>query len=73
MLKLGHYSALRILKKSWTAGFGKDKSKGNYVVGQKELEIEITWQDFMNAQFIPFTNDHGHQGMRVSIKRKEIN
>ena len=67
----GHWSALRIIKKSWTAGFGKDKSKGNYVVGQKELEFEVTWQEFMNARFVPFINDQGHQGMKISIKPKE--
>ena len=40
---MAHHSVLRIKKNSWTAGFGKDKSKGNYHVVQKELELEITW------------------------------
>jgi hypothetical protein len=70
-MKTGHWSALRIIKKSWTAGFGKNKLTGNYTVGQKELTLEVTWQDFMNAQFIPFVNDQGHQGMKISIKPNE--
>jgi hypothetical protein len=65
---MGHRSVLRIIKKSWTAGFGKDKSKGNYVVAQKEMELEITWKDCMKAQFLPFVDDQGHQGMRVVIQ-----
>ena len=65
---MAHHSVLRIKKKSWTAGFGKDKSKGNYHVAQKEMELEITWKDHKEAQFIPFTDDQGHQGMRVVIK-----
>ena len=40
---MAHHSVIRIKKKSWTAGFGKNKDKGNYHVAQKELEVEITW------------------------------
>ena len=65
---MAHHSVLRIKKKSWTAGFGKDKSKGNYVVAQKEMELEITWKDSMKPQFIPFIDEHGHQGMKVLIE-----
>ena len=67
---MAHHSALRIIKKSWTAGFGKDKSKGNYTVAQKEMELEITWKDTMNPQFIPFIDEHGHQGMKVIIEHR---
>ena len=66
----GHHSVLRIKKKSWTAGFGKDKLKGNYVVAQKEMELEITWKDCMKSQIIPFVDEHGHQGFKVLIKHQ---
>jgi hypothetical protein len=31
------------------------------------MELEITWKDSMNPQFIPFIDKHGHQGMKVII------
>ena len=68
---MAHHSVLRIIKKSWTAGFGKDKSKGNYVVAQKEMELEITWKDSMKPQFVPFIDKQGHQGMRVIIEHQK--
>ena len=67
---MAHKSVLRIKNKSWTAGFGKDKSKGNYHVGQKELEFEITWRPEMKPEFIPFVDSKGHQGMRVKISNQ---
>ena len=69
---MAHHSVLRIKKKSWTAGFGKDKSKGNYHVGQKEMELEITWKPEMKPEFVPFVDDQGHQGMRVKITHQKI-
>ena len=64
---MSHHSVLRIKNKSWTAGFGKDKSKGNYHVGQKELEFEVTWKPQMRPEFVPFVDDQGHQGMKVKL------
>ncbi len=64
----GHYSVLRIKNHSWKAGFGKDKTKGNYIVGQKSLSFEVTWQDHKKAKFEPFVNEHGHQGIRVLVE-----
>lgn len=69
-MALGHHSVLRIKQKSWTAGFGKDKSKGNYVVAQKTMELELTWKDCMSSQFIPFVDQQGHQGMRILINHQ---
>tara|TARA_Y100001973_G_scaffold78770_1_gene115667 strand:- start:3004 stop:3207 length:204 start_codon:yes stop_codon:yes gene_type:complete len=66
---MAHNSVLRIKKKSWTAGL-KDKSKGNYTVGMKDLEFDITWKPEMRPEFIPIVDEHGHQGMRVKITRK---
>ena len=67
---MAHLSVLRIKNKSWTAGFGGDKSKGNYHVGMKELEFEVTWKSEMKPEFLPFIDDQGHQGMRVKITRQ---
>ena len=64
---MSHHSVLRIKNKSWTAGFGKDKSKGNYHVGQKELEFEVTWKPQMRPEFVPFVDDQGHQGRKVKL------
>ncbi len=64
----GHYSVLRIKNHSFKAGFGKDKTKGNYIVGQKTLEFEVTWQDNKKAKLEPFVNDQGFQGIRVVVE-----
>ena len=69
---MAHHSVVRILEKSWTAGHGKDKSKGNYHVGQKELKLEITWIPEMQPELIPFVDKHGHQGWRVRITHQKI-
>ena len=50
----GYHSVLRIKEKSFSCGFGKDKSRGNTVVAQKKMELHITWQDSMKPQFIPY-------------------
>ena len=62
---MAHHSVIRIKKKSWTAGFGKNKDKGNYHVAQKELEVEITWIPEMKTELVPFVNEYGHQGIRI--------
>ena len=69
---MAHHSVIRIKKKSWTAGFGKNKDKGNYHVGQKELEVEITWIPEMKTELIPFVNEHGHQGIRIRSTHQKI-
>jgi len=66
---MAYNSVIKIKNKSWTAGFGKDKSKGNYHVGQKELEFEVTWKSGMRPEFYPFVDAQGHQGMRVKITK----
>ena len=68
---MAHNSVLRILKKAWTAGHGKDKSKGNYHVGMDELELVISWQDYMEPQFTRFTDDRGYQSMKVKIVKNK--
>ena len=68
---MAHHSVLRILNKSWTAGFGKNKSKGNYVVAQKKMELEVTWKDYMKPQFVPFVDDQGDQGMKIIIEHQK--
>jgi|TARA_Y100000996_G_scaffold399685_1_gene368961 hypothetical protein len=70
---MSHNSVCRINKKSWTAGFPKQNHRANYHVGQKELELEITWKNFMNPQFIPFIDEQGHQGMRIIIEHQNCN
>ena len=69
---MAHHSVVRINKKSWTAGFGKNKDKGNYHVGQKELEVEITWIPEMKTELIPFVNEHGHQGIKIRSTHQKI-
>jgi len=69
---MAHHSVIRIKKKSWTAGFGKNKDKGNYHVGQKELEVEITWIPEMKTELIPFVNEHGHQGIKIRSTHQKI-
>ena len=69
---MAHHSVIRIKKKSWTAGFGKDKGKGNYHVAQKELEVEITWIPEMKTELIPFVNEHGHQGIKIRSTHQKI-
>jgi len=64
---MSHHSVLKILKKSWTAGFPKENHRANYHVGQKELEFEITWKPQMKPEFLPFIDDQGHQGMKVKL------
>ena len=69
---MAHHSVIRIKKKSWTAGFGKNKDKGNYHVGQKELEVEITWIPEMKTELVPFVNEHGHQGIKIRSTHQKI-
>tara|TARA_A100001201_G_scaffold4180_2_gene8715 strand:- start:272 stop:487 length:216 start_codon:yes stop_codon:yes gene_type:complete len=69
----GYHSVLRIKEKSFSCGFGKDKSKGNTVVAQKRMELHITWQDSMKPQFIPYIDEHGFQGMKVIIEHQKTN
>ena len=68
---MAHHSVVRIKKKSWTAGVGKNKSKGNYHVGQKELELEITWIPEMQPELIHFVDKHGHQGWRIKVTHQK--
>ena len=65
---MAHNSVCRIIEKSWTAGFGSNKSKGNYTVAQSRMEVLLTWKEYMNPQFIPYVDEQGHQGMRVIIE-----
>jgi hypothetical protein len=69
---MAHNSVCRIIEKSWTAGFGSDKSKGNYTVAQSRMEVKLTWKDYMNAQFIPEEDEYGHMGMRIIIEHNNI-
>ena len=69
---MAHHSVIRIKKKSWTAGFGKNKEKGNYHVAQKELEVEITWIPEMQPELIHFVNEQGHQGWRIKLTHQKI-
>jgi hypothetical protein len=64
---LGHHCALRIKKKSWTAGF-KDHTKANYTVSQKLFEAELTWKDNMRPTLEPFVDSKGHQGIRIRVE-----
>ena len=66
-----HHSVLRILNKSWTERNKKNKSKGNYVVAQKKMELEVTWKYYMKPQFVPFVDDQGHQGMKIIIEHQK--
>ena len=68
----GHYSVLKIIKKSWTAGLPKENHRANYHVGQRELEFEVTWKPNMRPQFIPFVDEFGHQGMRVKVIHQKL-
>jgi len=36
------------------------------------MELEITWKDCMNPQFIPFIDSQGHQGMRILINHQTV-
>ena len=38
----------------------------------KELEFEITWKPEMQPEFVPFVDEHGHQGMRVRVTHQKI-
>jgi len=68
----GHYSVLKILKKSWTAGLPKQNHRANYHVGQSELEFELTWKPNMIPQFIPFIDKYGHLGLRVKVINQNL-
>jgi len=68
---MAHNSVLRINKKSWTAGL-EDKSKGNYTVGMKELEFDVTWKPQMQPELIAIVDEHGHQGWRIKITYQKI-
>ena len=65
----GYQSVLKIKEKSWTPGV-KDKTKANFHVGMKRLVAEVTWKDTRKASFIPFIDEHGHQGMRIIIEER---
>ena len=68
----GHYSVLKILKKSWTAGLPKQNHRANYHVGQRELEFELTWKPNMMPQFIPFIDKYGNLGLRVKVINQKL-
>ena len=66
---MAHNAVARITEKAWTAGFGSDKSKGNYHVGMDLLELNITWKEYMRPELIPYIDDQGHQGLKIRITK----
>ena len=60
---MAHHSVARIKKKSFSQG-------EDYHVGQKELEVEISWRDIRDCQIEPFETANGYKGIRIIVKEK---
>jgi hypothetical protein len=62
---MAHNIVCRIKDKAWTPGVPKEK--GNYHVGMKRYEEEITWIEGKSPKF-EFFNDGKYDGVRIIVE-----